>query len=51
MTYFSKYPQYQYDLQDTQTRKLITDIVRRVQMKANVKANTQVFDTYTVKEG
>ena len=51
MTYFSKYPQYQYDLQDTQTRKLITDIVRRVQMKANVKANTQVFDNYTVKEG
>ena len=51
MTYFSKYPVYQYDLEDTQTRKLITDIVRRVQMKANVKANTQVFDTYTVKEG
>ncbi len=51
MTYFSKYPVYQYDLEDNQNRKLITDILRRVAMKANVLANTQVFDNYTVKDG
>lgn len=51
MSYFSKFPVYQYDLEDNQKKKLIIDIVRRVALKANVKANTQVFDNYSVKDG
>ena len=51
MSYFEKFPLYQYDLKNDQKRKLITDILRRVNMKANVKANTLIFDQYNVKDG
>jgi len=51
MSYFRHFPLYQYDLEDTQEQKLITDIVRRVNLKSNVKANTLVFDEYNVKDG
>ena len=46
MSYFSKFPMYAYDLQDNQQRTLITDILRRVNMKGNARANTLVFDQY-----
>lgn len=51
MSYFSKFPLYQYDIQDTQNRTLITDILRRVNLKGNAKANTLVFDEYFVRDG
>ena len=51
MSYFEKFPLYEYDLQDNEQQTLITDILRRVNLRANVAANTQVFDFYTVKEG
>ena len=51
MTYFNKFPLYQYDIEDNQYRTLITDIVRRVNLKSNAKANTLVFDNYNVKDG
>ena len=51
MSYFSKFPLYQYDIEDTQNRTLITDILRRVNLKANVRANTLVYDSYDVKDG
>ena len=51
MAYFEKFPLYQYDLQDTENQTLITDILRRVNLKSNVKANTLVFDQYNVKDG
>ena len=51
MSYFSNFPLYQYDIEDTQNRTLITDILRRVNLKANVRANTLVFDSYDVKDG
>ena len=51
MAYFEKFPLYQYDLQDNQEQVLITDILRRVNLRANVAANTQVFDFYSVKDG
>ena len=51
MSYFEKFPLYQYDLEDTQNQVLITDILRRVNLKSNVKANTLVFDQYNVKDG
>ena len=51
MSYFENFPLYQYDVSDTETKTLITDIVRRVNLKSNVKANTLVFDTYDVRDG
>ena len=51
MSYFENFPLYQYDISDTETKTLITDIVRRVNLKSNVKANTLVFDTYDVRDG
>ena len=49
--YFAKFPTYEYDLQNNDKRTLITDILRRVNLKSNVKANTLVFDQYNVKDG
>ncbi len=51
MSYFSKFPLYQYDIEDNQYKTLITDILRRVNMKGNARANTLVFDNYNVKDG
>ena len=51
MSYFSKFPNYAYDLSDTQNRTLITDILRRVNLKGNARANTLVFDQYVVQDG
>ena len=51
MSYFSKFPLYAYDVQDTQNRTLITDILRRVNLKGNALANTLVFDQYVVQDG
>ena len=51
MSYFSKFPNYAYDISDTQNRTLITDILRRVNMKGNALANTLVFDNYIVQDG
>ena len=51
MAYFEKFPLYQYDLQDNEEQTLITDILRRVNMKGNARANTLVFDNYTVQDG
>ena len=51
MSYFEKFPLYQYDLEDTQNQTLITDILRRVNLKSNVAANTLVFDEYNVLDG
>ena len=48
MSYFERFPLYQYDLEDTQNQTLITDILRRVNLKSNVAANTLVFDEYDV---
>ena len=51
MAYFEKFPLYQYDLQNTDDQTLITDILRRVNLKSNVKVNTLTFDEYNVKDG
>jgi len=51
MSYFSKFPLYQYDVSNTQNRTLITDILRRVNLKGNARANTLVFDQYVVQDG
>ena len=51
MSYFEKFPLYAYDIKDDAQFTLITDIVRRVNLKNNVKANTLVFDEYFVRDG
>ena len=51
MSYFERFPLYAYDLEDTQNQTLITDILRRVNLKSNVAANTLVFDEYNVQDG
>ena len=51
MSYFERFPLYAYDIQDTQNQTLITDILRRVNLKGNVAANTLVFDQYVVQDG
>jgi hypothetical protein len=51
MSYFERFPLYAYDLEDTQNQTLITDILRRVNLKGNVAANTLVFDQYNVQDG
>ena len=51
MGYFEKFPLYEYDLQDNQEQILITDILRRVNLRSNVAANTLVFDFYDCKDG
>ena len=51
MSYFERFPLYAYDIEDTQNQTLITDILRRVNLKSNVAANTLVFDEYNVQDG
>ena len=51
MSYFERFPLYAYDLEDTQNQTLITDILRRVNLKGNVRVNTLVFDEYNVQDG
>ena len=51
MSYFRKFPTYAYDIEDTNTYTLITDIMRRVNLKGNAKANTLVFQEYYVRDG
>ena len=51
MSYFKKFPTYAYDIEDTNTYTLITDIMRRVNLKGNAKANTLVFQEYYVRDG
>ena len=51
MSYFERFPLYAYDLEDAQNQTLITDILRRVNLKSNVAANTLVFDEYNVQDG
>lgn len=49
--YFAQFPLYEYDLKNNEQRTLITDILRRVNLRTNVSANTLVFDEYTVEDG
>ena len=49
--YFSKFPTYEYDLKGNDQRKLLTNILERVKLKANLLANTLVMDKYEVKDG
>ena len=49
--YFNAIPKIQYDSMNTGNPKIVTNLLRRVAVRAKVRINTLLFDTYDVKEG
>ena len=49
--YFETFPIIPYDSAGTYEFKDVTNLLRRVALRAKVKSNALVFDTYNVKEG
>ena len=49
--YFENFPIIPYDATGTSEYKAVTNILRRVGIRAKVKANTMLYDTYDVKNG
>ena len=49
--YFNAIPKIQYDSMNTGNPKIVTNLLRRVAVRAKVRTNTLLFDTYDVKEG
>jgi|TARA_B110000902_G_scaffold5411_1_gene6383 hypothetical protein len=49
--YFAQFPLNIYDSVGDETYKLVTHLLKRVTIRAKVKANTLFFDTYDVREG
>jgi hypothetical protein len=49
--YFNAIPKIQYDSMNTGDPKIVTNLLRRVAVRAKIKTNTLLFDTYNVKEG
>ena len=49
--YFNAMPKIQYDSMNTDNPKIVTNLLRRVAVRAKIKTNTLLFDTYDVKEG
>ena len=51
MSFFSSFPVIPYDSVGNYNFKDVTNILRRVRLRAKVKENVSIFDTYDVKEG
>jgi len=49
--YFSAFPIIQYDSVGNENYKGVTDLLKRVAVRAKVKANTLIYNTYDIKEG
>ena len=49
--YFANFPLIPYDSVGDGNFKLVTNLMKRVAIRAKVKTNTMLFDTYDVKEG
>jgi hypothetical protein len=49
--YFKLIPKIYYDSAGTGQPKIVTNLMRRVGIRAKVKTNTMLFDTYSVREG
>jgi len=49
--YFDAFPKIYYDGKGTGDHKVVTNLLRRVGVRAHVKTNASLFDTYDVKEG
>ena len=49
--FFNTFPRIYYDVKGDDNSKVVINLLRRVAVRAKVKANTSLFDTYDVKEG
>ena len=49
--YFDNFPTIPYDAEGNGKFKDVKNLLRRVGIRAKVKANTMLFDTYDVKNG
>ena len=49
--YFTSFPVIPYDSVGDGNFKMVTNLLKRVGVRAKVKANVSVFDTYDLKEG
>ena len=49
--YFNSFPIIPYDSKGDLQFKDVTNLLRRVAVRSNVKTNTMLFDTYDVKSG
>ena len=49
--YFSKFPQGNYDLKGDGSFKLVTDIMRRVKVRAKISNEASLYDKYDVPNG
>ena len=49
--YFNSIPKIYYDSQNNKRPKVVTNLLRRVGVRAKIKTNIALFDTYRVKAG
>ena len=49
--YFNKIPKIYYDFEGSKEPKIVTNLLRRVGVRAKVKTNSLLFDTYSVRQG
>ena len=49
--YFANFPRIPYDSVGNKEFKIVTNLLKRVGLRAKVKSNVLFFDTYDVKEG
>ena len=49
--YFNSFPKIFYDSDANYNFKVVTNLLRRVAVRAKVKANTLMYDTYDIKNG
>ncbi|SVB56734.1 uncharacterized protein METZ01_LOCUS209588, partial [marine metagenome] len=49
--YFSKYPLYVYDIKGDGEETVVTNLLKRVAVRAKVASEVMLFDTYDVREG
>ena len=49
--YFANFPRIPYDSVGNREFKIVTNLLKRVGLRAKVKSNVLFFDTYDVKEG
>ena len=49
--FFNTFPRIYYDVKGDDNSKVVINLLRRVAVRAKVKINTALFDTYDVKEG
>ena len=51
MAYFSKFPKGVYDIAGNKQFKLVTDIMRRIKVRAKVLNEASLYDKYDVPSG